>query len=109
MNYKSLVGKPYLSAEDLPENQDIPVIIAAVNREEAYNQKTRSKEPIGVIAFQGKDLRLIMNVTNAKSIKDIYGPETDSWVNQPIIIYRTTARLGRDTVPAIRIKPPVTK
>jgi hypothetical protein len=107
MNYKSLVGKPYLSAEDLPENTDIPVIIAKAEREEAYNKKTREKEPIGVIAFQGKDLRLILNVTNATSIKNLYGAETDNWIGQPIIIYRTTARLGRDTVAAIRIKPPI--
>jgi len=107
MNYKSLVGKPYLSADDLPENQDIPVIITEVKREESYNQKTRSKEPIGVISFQGKDLRLIMNVTNAKSIKELYGPETENWIGKAIIIYRTTARLGRETVAAIRIKPPI--
>jgi len=53
MNYKSLVGKPYLSAEDLPEKQDCPAIITEAKREEAYNQKTRKKEPIGFIAFQG--------------------------------------------------------
>lgn len=103
------MGKPYLSAEDLPENQDIPVVITEVKREESYNQKTRSKEPIGVISFQGKDLRLIMNVTNAKSIKELYGPETDGWIGKHIIIYRTTAKLGRETVAAIRIKPPVTQ
>ena len=107
MNYKTLVGKPYLSAEDLPENKDITVVIEAVTREEAYNQKTRQKDSIGVIAFKGADLRLIMNVTNAKSIKDLYGPERDNWIGKSIIIYRTTARLGRDTVAAIRIKPPV--
>jgi len=107
MNYKSLVGKPYLSAEDLPEKQDCPAIITEAKREEAYNQKTRKKEPIGVIAFQGWDLRLILNVTNARSIKDLYGPETQNWIGKPITLYRTTTRLGRDTVAAIRIKPPI--
>jgi hypothetical protein len=107
MNYKSLVGKPYLSAEDLPENGEYLVTITEAKREEAYNQKTRKKEPIGVISFKDRDLSLIMNVTNAKSIRDMYGPETSNWIGKQIVIYRTTTRLGRDTVPAIRIKPPV--
>ena len=104
MHYKELCGKPYLSAEDLPENQDIKVIIEEVKKEQAFNPKTKKPTDVGVIKFKGKDLRMIMNVTNSKVIKNAYGVETKNWIGKEVILFRTTTRLGKEMVPCLRLK-----
>ncbi len=109
MHYKELTGKPYLSAEDLPENKDVLVIIEAAEREEAFNPRTKKPEPIGVLKFKGKFLKMVINTTNAKTISTGYGNETTAWIGKEIIIYRTMTRLGRDQVPCIRVKIPTIK
>lgn len=104
MHYKELCGKPYLSAEDLPENKDVPVIIEQVTREQAFNPRTKKPTDVGVIKFKGKDLKMIMNVTNSKAIMKAYGVETKSWIGKQVILFRTTTRLGKEMVPCLRIK-----
>jgi len=104
MHYKELCGKPYLSAEDLPEDKDVPVIIEQVTREAAFNPRTKKPTDVGVIKFQGKDLKMIMNVTNSKAIMKAYGVETKNWIGKQVTLFRTTTRLGKEMVPCLRIK-----
>lgn len=104
MHYKELCGKPYLSAEDLPENKDVPVIIEAAIKEDAFNPRTKKPTEVGVLKFKGKDLKMIMNVTNSRAIMQAYGPETKNWINKEVILYRTVTRLAGKEVPCLRIK-----
>ncbi|NRA91842.1 MAG: hypothetical protein HRU26_04005 [Psychroserpens sp.] len=104
MHYKELCGKPYLSAEDLPENKDVPVVIESAHKEDAFNPRTKKPAPVGVLKFKNKDLKMIMNVTNSKTIMQAYGPETKNWIGKEVILYRTETRLAGKMVPCLRIK-----
>ncbi|MCM8526967.1 MAG: hypothetical protein NE327_10660 [Lentisphaeraceae bacterium] len=104
MHYKELCGKPYLSAEDIPENRDIPLIIEAVQRENAFNPKSNSEKEIGVIKFQNKELKMVMNVTNSAIIAKAYGTETKDWIGKKVILYRTMTKLMGEMVPCLRLK-----
>lgn len=104
MHYKELCGKPYLSAEDLPENKEIPVIIEGAFKEEAFNPGNKQKTMVGVLKFKDKELKMVMNVTNSKTIMQSYGPETKNWIGKEVILYRTITRLGGKQVPCLRIK-----
>jgi len=104
MHYKELCGKPYLGAEDLPEDKDIPLIIEAVFKEMAFNPGSKKEVEVGVLKFKDKSLKMILNITNSKAIAAVYGTETNKWIGQTIKLYRTTTRLGNKTVACLRIK-----
>lgn len=104
MHYKTLLGKPYLGAEDLPEGQDVKLTIEDVLREEAFNPGSKKNVMVGVLKFVNKDLKMILNVTNSKEVAKIYGPEVNGWKGKEIILYRTTTKLGGKMVPCLRIK-----
>jgi hypothetical protein len=104
MHYKELCGKPYLAAEDLPEGKDIPLVIEDVFKEQAFNPGNKQKVDVGVLKFVDKELKMILNITNSKAIAAAYGPETNKWKGQKVILFRTTTRLGNKTVPCLRIK-----
>lgn len=104
MHYKTLLGKPYLSAEDLPEGKEIPLTIEDVFQEEAFNPGNKQKVQVGVLKFVDKDLKMVLNVTNSKVIAASYGTETGGWKGKNIKLFRTTTQLGRKTVPCLRVK-----
>ena len=104
MHYKELCGKPYLSAEDLPEGKDIPLVIENAFKEVAFNPGSKQKVEVGVLKFVNRELKMILNITNSRTIATAYGPDTESWKGKQIILFRTTTRLGRETVPCLRVK-----
>lgn len=59
-----------------------------------------------VLYFIGKEKGLVLNKTNANMISEMYGTETDNWVNQVIELYPTKADFQGKRVDAIRVRPP---
>lgn len=59
-----------------------------------------------VLFFAGKEKGLVLNRTNWQSIADLYGDESDAWVNQPITLYPTKVQFRSKMVDAIRIEAP---
>lgn len=73
--------------------------------------KTVAMEDVGggdhkpVVYFEKADKGLVLNKTNAMSIAQAYGPNTDGWTGKAIELYPdTTMYQGRPT-PCIRVRP----
>lgn len=102
----------YLKAADL-QGRDVTLTIRRVSLDELTRQGG-SKEMKPVVYFKetadkaqrtGQDeKRLVLNKTNAHSIRDLYGPETDGWAGKRITLYSARVTFGRQTVDAIRVR-----
>lgn len=57
-----------------------------------------------VIYFAGKEKGIVLNKTNANNIADIYGPETDDWIGQKVMLFTTFVDFQGRSVEAIRIR-----
>ncbi len=100
-NIDAAFPSKYLKASDLMGRR-VTVIMTEVRTEEVG----RDKELRPVLFFKGKDKGIVLNKTNAKKISEAYGPETDVWFGQPIILFEAQVDFGGDTVPAIRVAIP---
>jgi len=96
---KAFPGK-YLRASDL-EGRTVDIIIARVHIEDVSGDQSESKP---VIYFQGKEKGIVLNKTNANTISELYGDETDYWTGKPITIYPTETPFQGRMVPCIRVK-----
>ena len=96
----------FLEAEDLPDGKDITVTIESV-RESGSNDKGTDGKPIDkpIIRLAKVKKELILNKTNAKLIRRIYGNEMNDWIGKEIQIYRTTCNaFGNSKTPCIRVR-----
>ena len=90
-------GKSY-SAADL--DRDLTLTISDVEVKH-FDDGTKL-----VISFREGDQTLICNKTNANTIGDLYGEDTDDWIGQRITLYRATVDFQGKRVPAIRVSSP---
>ena len=91
-----------LKAEDLG-GQEHQLIIAQVTQE-TINDNGNDKRMLK-LHFQGQEKGLLLNKTNAMTIADALGENTDYWVQKPIILYPTKVDFAGKMVDAIRIRP----
>src|SRR5690554_4945273 len=88
-DYRKFFDKEYLGHWDLPEDKDAVAVIAKVEAGELHNPgKKADKKPI--LTFEGKDKRMVVNATNAKTIAAMYGPHVEDWIGKPVALFRTT-------------------
>ena len=114
MHYELLFPSLYVKAADL-RGKDVTLTIRKITVEKLNRMGTSKKEPRPIVYFQetarkaereGVDeKRLVLNKTNARTIADLYGNETDDWIGQKITLYGTEVQFGRGRVEAIRIRP----
>lgn len=99
MKTSSAFPSKYLSADDL-DGREITVTIESADMEEV-GQKN---EPKLVLSFRGKQKRMVVNRTNAKTIEKVLGSdETDDWIGQRIIIGPREVEFQGDMVLALRV------
>jgi hypothetical protein len=97
MKISSAFPSDYLRAADL-QGRAVTVTMAHVNMEKVGNDQ----KPI--LYFQGKERGLVLNVTNAKKIAEIYGDDTENWTGAKIVLYEAMVDFKGDTVAAIRVR-----
>lgn len=101
----------YLDALDLPEEKLVPVVIESVA--EPFSEKDSSGKPIknAIISFKGKSKRLIINTTNFKNLKAMFGRNPNDWLGKTVSIQRryldAQHAFGIQNTLCIRIVPPV--
>ncbi len=96
----------FLEAEDLEEGQDIPVTIQAV-RQPGKDDKGLDGRVIDkpIIQLKGAKKEWVLNKTNARHIRRLYGNEMDEWAGKQITIFRTTCNaFGDPNTPCIRVR-----
>lgn len=95
----SFYPSQYLKAADLG-GQERRVTIANLEAEKLGN------ETKPVLYFEGKDQGLVLNKTNANTISDDYGYNTEGWEGRDIILYPAKVEFQGKRVPAIRVRVP---
>ena len=79
----------WLSGLDLKGRQ-VTVIVDAVTAEQVQNQRGEkaTKAAVAFRATGGQPLRkrLLLNKTNAVALARLFGPETDGWKGQPVLL-----------------------
>lgn len=59
-----------------------------------------------VMYFAGKEKGMVLNKTNAVTIGDAYGEDTDTWLGQPIELFSMKVEFNGRMVDGLRIRIP---
>lgn len=62
-----------------------------------------------VMYFAGKDKGMVLNKTNARTIGDVYGEDTDAWLEAPIEVFSMKVDFQGRMVDGLRIRVPPPK
>ena len=93
----------FLCAEMLPaDGRPISLTIKSVAEEKVAGP--RGEELKISVTFVERPKRLILNKTNARAIARALGPETDNWRGATVALGVESVKVGREIVPAIRVK-----
>lgn len=101
---KLLNPTEFLSSVEL--DGDLTLTITAVQHDKLFREGQRDPETKATVTFKG-GRKLVLNRTNEDVIVRLHGSDAGKWVGKQITLYATTTRLGRDTVPCIRIRETV--
>jgi hypothetical protein len=78
-------NSPWLTGEDIPNNMVVPVTIEAVYfRPEVRFKPDSEPEPVYSLKLRDKKKELRINNTTRKTLNEMFGPDTASWVGQSI-------------------------
>ena len=97
MNIDQAFPSDYIKASDL-QGRDVPVVM----REVTFEKVGDDQKP--VLYFQGSKKGMVLNKTNANTIKDMYGSETAAWIGQTIVLFSMKVDFQGRLVDAIRCK-----
>ena len=87
MNINDLFPSKYLRASDLGDRQ-FHVTMAGLRTEQMPKQgKKGQTEQKAILFFRGTEKGLILSATNARTIAELHGPETNDWPGKRITLY----------------------
>jgi hypothetical protein len=92
----------FLKAADL-QGREVRVTMQNVEREKIGDDF----KP--VLYFKGKDKGVVLNKTNAGTISDSYGDDTEDWFDQPLILFSVMVDFQGKVGPAIRCRVPTAR
>lgn len=92
----------YIKASDLG-GREVRVTMANVEREKIGTDNKL------VLYFKGKQKGLVLNKTNAGTIGDAYGDDTEEWFDQPLILFSVKTDYQGKVVDATRCRVPTAK
>jgi len=84
MNVRQVLGGEWLSKDDLKPGDNVVRITEVALNEDERDGKTRKQF---VLRFKGSDKRFGLNMTNTAILQQLFGDETDDWVNQKVALY----------------------
>lgn len=98
-------GGNYLKADDLG-GQDWELVIAGYEKKEMdqtdFETGEKYKKWKVILSFIGEEKKLVLNKTNADSIKAAYGDSLPGWVGKVIVLFEGQWQ----DKPAIRVRVP---
>jgi len=105
MKISDVFPRRFVTAEDL--EKDVPCFMDKVVMEKVFNPGTREEADHPILYVNGGKKGILLNKTNARTISDEYGDETDTWKGKPIVLYSCEVSTPTGPQPAIRIKIPI--
>ena len=103
MNIDTSFPSKYLKAADL-QGRNIAVQISGVQMEDVGSDDKPERKP--VVYFSGAKKGLVLNKTNALTISEVFGPETDNWLGVKVQLFATRVPFQGRMVDAIRLTVP---
>ena len=98
MNINNAFPSKWLKAADL-RGQVVTATIAGCTTEEMPEGEAKP-----VLRFEGREQGLVLNVTNASTIKNALGAETDDWSGHAIELLPEETDFKGKRVPCIRVR-----
>lgn len=89
----------FLKSADL-HGQDVKVKISDVRSEDIGGDRRL------IMYFAGKTRGMVLNKTNARTIADAYGDDTDQWVGADIILFSMKVDFQGRMVDGLRVRVP---
>jgi hypothetical protein len=77
--------------------------MANVEREEIGQEKKL------VLYLKGKEKGIVLNKTNANTIGDFYGDDSDDWYDQPLILFSIRTEFQGKPVDGLRVRIPTAR
>lgn len=105
MDTRAYYAGKFLKAEHLDPDRDTVVEIVDVTVETVGDDDDDKKEQV---CLQLKEFKQILglNATNAKTLWDLFGYDSDDWMDQRVSLYvDPNIKFGSKTVEGIRIRP----
>jgi hypothetical protein len=87
----------FLKAADLPQ----PKVFTIAGCETATMPDGTTKP---ALKFAGEQQQLVLNKTNAFCLMELFGDDTNGWLNRQVELYSTTTSFSGRMVPAIRVR-----
>lgn len=102
-HYRKLFDERFVGTWDLEGQDELTVTIAGIKIEEMRSQDgAEVKKP--VVKLKGAKKGWVLNKTCAKSIAELYGADTDTWIGQKVTLYVTKCMAFGQKVDCIRVK-----
>lgn len=90
----------FLKAEDL-NGKSVVVAISKVEFDTIGKDSKEGRKLI--VSFSGKEKKMVVNKTNAKTIEKLYGDDTDNWIGKSIKLVTREVEFQGDVVWALRV------
>jgi hypothetical protein len=98
-------GGQYLKADDL-NGQDWELVVTAWEKKEMdqtdFDTGEKYKKEKFILSFAGEERKLVLNATNANTIKKEYGDRVSAWIGKTIILFEAQWQ----DKPCIRVRVP---
>ena len=101
MNIDDSFPSKYLKAADI--SGDTRAIIAGCTSEDVAG-KGNAADFKPVLVFSNLERGIVLNKTNAGTIKAAYGKDTDEWVDKEVILFQMSTQFNGRDVPCIRMR-----
>jgi len=102
MHFKKYFPTGFIDESDLPKDANVTISAVAV---EKLTRPGGDQEDKVVMAFEGKNKKLVLNKTNAIRVAKLYGNNTEDWIGKAITLYfDPSVKFGRATVGGVRIR-----
>jgi hypothetical protein len=105
MKIDTTFDSKWLRAADIDEMADEETNTAVVTIERVELEEIgQDKQQKPVLYFKGIESGMVLNKTNANTIKDLYGNETDDWAGKRLGLFTTEVDFQGKQVLAIRVR-----
>lgn len=82
INTEKYTQNPFIKGEDLEEGERMVLTIKA-----AYETTFPSGDTVPVLEFLETDQRLTLNKTRVRKAVELFGPDSDTWINRQVALY----------------------
>ena len=97
-------GGNYLKATEMPDGASLRVTIEKIVQEKLPGRDGGDEEIKPVVYFTGKEKGLVLNRTNTDTLIALLGDDVKDCVGKDVVLFRTFASFGGNSVPALRIR-----